>query len=403
MNVSNEVNLNQILKIFTTRWKYLVILALLFLLMALTKHKIFPSYPGTGKLMIKDFRNSQMQSLIGHVAGAGAEVQISDNKGDDLPTRAETILDTHDFYFKVANKLFELKNAGTNPEINTFFEKYKSKTSDPEYLHLIANELSSIISFVPSKSDILVVNLKTNNRELTVTITNTALVTAQDNLIERELNDLNRAENYIQDEIETVRNRLDNIENSTVRKMQKTQVLAVDMEKGETAKYISELRNNINTTRIAYSNNLGKIKELQNKLSLMPIRNLGVISKFNEYSQIKILENENSDLDLALKTQNKYLKNFEEQKNGLVPVQYELEKMNVNHEFEYKIFTSLHDSLARIGLQKTYVKNKVEILESERLSHVHSSPSLIILVLLALMLSQVLGIFSIYILELFKT
>jgi hypothetical protein len=185
--------------------------------------------------------------------------------------------------------------------------------------------------------------------------------------------------------------------------MQKTQVLAVDMEKGETAKYISELRNNINTTRIAYSNNLGKIKELQNKLSLMPIRNLGVISKFNEYSQIKILENENSDLDLALRTQNKYLKNFEEQKNGLVPIQYELEKMNVNHEFEYKIFTSLHDSLARIGLQKTYVKNKVEILESERLSHVHSSPSLIILVLLALMLSQVLGIFSIYILELFKT
>ena len=402
MNVSNEVNLNHILKIFSTRWKYLVILALFFLLSGLVKHKYFPSYPGTGKLIIKDFRNSQMQSIISHVAGAGTEMVMSDNKGDDLAARAETLLDTHEYYYNVAAKLLELKHIGKNYELIKFFNKYKTRESDPEYLHNVANELNRLLSFSPAKSDVLIINSKSNNRELTVTLTNTALTEAKNRLISRELDDLNRAENYFQLEIEAVRNRLDHIENSTVRKIQKTQTLAIDMEKGEASKYLSALRNSINSTRIAYSNNEMKINELKKKLMGASVSNTGTISKFNESSQIKILEDVNRNLDLELQTEKSYLKNFEGQKNGLVPVQYELEKMNANHEFEYKIYTSLHDSLARIGLQKTYVKNKVEILEEERISHVRSNPSLIILVLLALMLSQVLGIFSIYLIELFR-
>ena len=115
-----------------------------------------------------------------------------------------------------------------------------------------------------------------------------------------------------------------------------------------------------------------------------------------------MLEDENKDLQIQLQTYQTYLKTYENQKTGLVPMQYEIQKMNANHEFEYKMFASLNDSLARIGLQKTYVKNKVDILERERLSKVRSSPSLIIMVLISLMLSQVIGMFSIYVYELFK-
>ena len=85
-----------------------------------------------------------------------------------------------------------------------------------------------------------------------------------------------------------------------------------------------------------------------------------------------------------------------------MPFQYELEKMNASHDFEYKMYAALNDSLARIGLQKTYVKNKVEILELERISRVHSSPPLLIMILIALTISQIFGIFSIYVYELFK-
>lgn len=402
MNTSDEVSLQQILHIFSKRWKYLIVLALVFLLGALIKHKYFPTYPGTGKLIIKDVRNSQLQSVISHVAGPGTELAVSESKGDDLVTRAETLLDTHEFYYKVAERLLALKHEGPNNALEIFFKKYKLKEADPEFLHLVANDLSAILTFLPSKSDVLIINSKSGNRELSVILVNETLKEAQNNLIERELEDLNRAESYFKLEIDGVRSKLDRIENSTVRKMQKNQVLSVDMEKGESAKYISELRKSINTTKMTLSNNEGKIQELQDKIKNSHIKNVGVISKFNESSQVKILEDENKDLSLELKTYQAYLKNFENQKNGLVPFQYELEKMNANHDFEYKMYASLSDSLARIGLQKTYVKNKVEILELERNSNVRSSPGLIILILISLMISQVIGIFSIYVYELFK-
>ena len=69
MKNSDEISLHQILKIFTQRWKYLIVLALVFLLGALIRHKYFPSYPGSGKLIIKDVRNSQLQSVISQVVG----------------------------------------------------------------------------------------------------------------------------------------------------------------------------------------------------------------------------------------------------------------------------------------------------------------------------------------------
>lgn len=402
MNSNEEISLHQVLQIFTKRWKYLLLLALVFTLAALVKHKYFPMYPGSGKLIIKDVRNSQLQLVLSSVAGAANESSL-DNKGDDVVERAETILDTHEYYVALANRLIQAKNEQNNQALKTFLKKIDGNESDPEYAHDVANRLSGMISFTSSKGGILVINTKTYNRELSVLITNEALEEAQKNIIDRELEDLNRAESYIQVEIDSVKSRLDSIENSTVKKLQKNQILSVDSEKGDSSKYISELKKNINDTKITISNNESRIKALNEKIkSAGGAKDLGVISKFNETSQVKMLEDQNKDLNTELKTYQSYLRTYENQKTGLVPMQYELQKMNANHDFEYKMFASFNDSLARIGLQKTYAKNKVDILERERLSKVRSSPSVLIMVLISLMLSQVIGMFSIYVYELFK-
>lgn len=400
MNSNEEITLHQVLQIFTRRWKYLLMLALLFTLAALIKHKYFPMYPGTGKLIIKDVRNSQLQLVLSSVAG-GSEVS-PDSKGDDVVDRAETVLDTHEFYVALANRLLQLKNEQNSLPLKNFFAKFERKENDPELVHDVANTLSGILSYNSGKGGVLTVNAKTGNRELSVLIVNAALEEGQKNLIERELEDLNRAENFFNDEIKLARAKLDTIENSTVKKLQKNQILSVDLEKGDSSKYISELKKNINDTQITISNNKSKIAVLAERIKQNGSRDLGVISKFNESSQIRMLEDQNKDLEIELKTYQTYLKTYENQKTGLVPMQYEIQKMNANHDFEYKMFASLNDSLARIGLQKTYVKNKVDILERERISKVRSSPSLIIMVLISLMLSQVIGMFSIYVYELFK-
>jgi uncharacterized protein involved in exopolysaccharide biosynthesis len=401
MNTSDEISLHQILQIFTRRWKILLMLGLVFTLGALTKHKYLPTYPGVGKLIIKDVRNSQLQSIIGHAAGMSAEVAEPELKGDDLTVRAEALLDIHDFYVGVTNRLLSIKHEVRNPALDSFFSSVKKPEDDPEFVHEAANRIATMINFNTVKGDILTVEAKSGNRDFTVMLVNETLREAQKKLTERELDDLNRAENYFKLEIAEVRGRLDSIENLTVKKMQKSQILSVDMEKGESAKYMSELKKNINDTKILMTNNNERILELKNKIKKSPSINVG-LSKFNEASQIKSLEEQNRDLSMELKTNENYLKNFELQKNGLVPFQYEIEKMNASHDFEYKVYASLNDSLARIGLQKTYAKNKVEILELERVSKVRSSPPLLILILISLTLSQVIGIFSIYVYELFK-
>jgi hypothetical protein len=377
-------------------------LALVFTLGALTKHKYFPSYPGTGKLIIKDVRNSQLQSIIGHAAGVPSDATSSDAKGDDPVTKAQAILDVHDFYVAVVNRLLDIKKDTHNIALTNYFDSFHKDEKDPEFPHEVALKLANQINFNSSKGDVLVVEGKSNNKDFTVMLVNETLREAQNRLTERELADLNRAENYFKFEIESVRARLDTIESSTVKEMQKNQIFSMDTEKGESAKYMSELKKNINDTKILISNNNEKITDLKDKLKVHPIVDNTVLSKFNEYSQIKVLEDQNKDLSLELKTNESYLKNYESQKNGLVPFQYEIEKMNASHDFEYKIYASLNDSLARIGLQKTYAKNKIEVLEMERISTVHSSPPLLILVLIALTISQVMGILSIYVYELFR-
>lgn len=401
MNTSDEISLHQILQIFTRRWKYLLVLGLVFALGALTKHKYFPTYPGTGKLIIKDVRNSQLQSIIGHAAGMGIDLQSAEIKGADLADRAEVLLDIHEFYARVAARLYTLKNELRNPALVSFFSTVSKKESDPEFIHEVAGKISGLVSFNTSKGDILIVEAKSGNRDLTVMLVNETLREAQRKLTESELDDLTRAENYFKLEIDGVRARLDRIENETVKKMQRSQIISVDLEKGESAKYMSELKKIINDTKILITNNNERINELKLKMKEAPVSNLG-LSKFNESSQVRILEDQNRELAMELKTNENYLKTFEVQKNGLVPFQYEIEKLNAGHAFEYKMYASLNDSLGRIGLQKTYAKNKVEILEFERVTKVRSSPPLLIMILIALTLSQVLGIFCIYVYELFR-
>lgn len=400
MNTAEEISLNQVLHIFTRRWKYLLLLALVFTLGALVKHKYLPMYPGTGKLIIKDVRNSQLQLILSTVTGQGGEFSALDPKGDDVTDRAEILLDTHEYFVALADRL--IKNESRSIAVEQFLKRFKVAPVNPEFIHDVASALSAYISFNPGKGGVLSITAKTPNRELSTVMVNEALDVARMTLLARELKDLSQAEVYFMSEIGSVRGRLDSIENNTIKKLQKNQILSVDVEKGDSSKYISELKKNINDTRILMASNDSRIKALTTRINANMNTDTGVISKFNESSQVKILQEENQELDIQLKTYMNYLQNFESQKTGLVPFQYEIQKMNASHDLEYKVYASLNESLARIGLQKTYVKNKIEILEKERFSHVRSSPGVIIMMLLALLISQVIGMFSIYIYELFQ-
>ncbi len=401
MNQSDDFNLNQLLLIFSKQWRYFLVVSLACLLGAMIKHKYFPQYPGSGKLIIKDIRNSQLQSVIGHLTGLDGEPLVAENRGDDIVSNAEAMLDIHEFYVLIAENLIKLNKQSNYPAIAGFFKTFSTDSSSPEFVHEVAIKLSKMITFNSGKANVLTVEVKSDFRELTVLLVNQTLVLAKRKIISKELEDLNQAEIFFLHEVEKERTELNSIEMVTLEKMQKNQIFSIDQEKGDSIQNINDLKKNINEINIQITNNQSKIIQLQKN---EPFANYKVInlSKFDHAYQIKTLVDENKELALKLSTFNSYLKNFVTQKKYQAPLHFELEKMNSNHDFVYKVIASYKDSLARIGLQKTYVLNKVEILEYERFSRVHSNPTLLIFILLSLTLAFSFSVFSIYVFELFK-
>lgn len=399
MHKQDEISFNQILILFSRRWRYLVVLALAFSLIALVKHKYFPQYPGNGKLLIKDAKNSQMQMLISSMVSNNG-VEGSEGKNGEITERAKLLIQTFDFYTDLSKYLYQLKEK--HFALDKLFKSFQIESIDSERMQYMANYLSRTIDVDSEKNGVLRISTKTNNKELTVVLINSMLEVAKNRLVLREIHDLNTAEEYFLSEMSIVKKRLDDIEKNTIAKLQHNQILSFDGEKGDSFKYISELRKNINDLSIQKNANELKIAQLKKQVARIPLAEDGGLSKFSETAQIRNLEGQNKELDIEIKSLDNYLKTFEKDKIGLVPMQFEIQKMNTGHDFEYKLYVSLNDSLSKIGLQKTYAKNRVEILERERESRVVSSPPLIIMVLISLTASQIIGIFSIYIYELIK-
>ncbi|MCF8059314.1 MAG: hypothetical protein K9K67_08460 [Bacteriovoracaceae bacterium] len=399
----NSISLNQALVTFTKRWKLLVILALLFVLGALVKHKFFPTYPARGILLIKDVKNSRYQLLLSSIANQLGEFAPDEGQGVDAVSQAINFLDTYSFHKNLARKLLSIyensENKNEIESLNLILKKI-SKIKDAPLRELrTAQILRAYLGYSNEGGGRLKVYLKTNNKKLSFLIVSVALEEAKKELVRRDIHELEEAEKYFSLQIKEVQGHLDKIEKETIEKMQKHQVLSVDIEKGETSRYQNELKQNISETTISIRKNNNLIRDLENKIKDIKSLETG---RFSGSSQIKNLRAENKELSAKLKSLEQTLRGYGKKQKGLLPFQQEIEKMRAKYTYEYKVYESLRGSLAKIGLQKTYINNKIEVLEPEFLERIQSKPGLLIMVLLAFILSQIVGLSSIYLWELFR-
>ena len=400
----DSISLHEALSIFTKRWKYLVILALLFILGALVKHKFFPTYPARGVLLIKDVKNSRYQLLLNSIANRLGEFAPEDAAEADAVFQAINLLDTYRFHKHLSATVFKYyqENQNDQKELNVLFKRIL-KIENQELKELKgAQALRYLLNYSNEGGGRLKVSLKTKNKKLSFLLVNLALEEAQKELISREILELEEAEKYFSEQIKEVQSHLDNIEKETISKMQKHQVLSVDIEKGEISRYLNELKQSITDTTIAIRKNNNLIRDLKKKGRRNKKNKVSSTSKFSGTSQIRNLRAENKELGAKLKSLQLTLKKYGKEQKGLLPFQQDIEKMKAKYTYEYKVYESLRGSLAKIGLEKTYIKNKIEILEPEFIERIRSKPGLTVMVFLAVMLSQIVGLGTIYLWELFK-
>ncbi|WP_290734197.1 hypothetical protein [Halobacteriovorax sp. JY17] len=380
--MNDEISMYEILQIFLSKWKFLLILALCCILIAVVRHKRFPTYPAQGKLLIKTSENSQLRSFLDTIVGSQQNINPAE--------RAIILLETNDFFLELADHF--KTNKQEDSEISNYINSFKDNNQG------LASNLRSKLKFRLNKGGQIFFNVNSNRRILSTTIVNQGLIVAKNYLTVREMKEYNEAELYFQSEIDHTLNNLNDLKHSSIQKMQQRNVISLNEEKGEGTKYLSGLKKQINDSQIKISENNSTIKKLKKK-ERTDSKNQ---SKFGVKARIMQLNDENSALRIKISTSKRYLKKISNQKLELVPFEQEMEKIKANYHFEFKIYEGLRDKLAKIGLQKTYIQNKIDILEFERLDRVRSRPGILLLILIAIMISQVVGFTLIYLIELFK-
>lgn len=394
-----------------TKWKLLLLLALIAMLGALVRHKYYPVYPGQGKILVKDQGGSSLNTVLSQFSGAsgllstqGAQIKID---------RSLAYLETTEFNKRLATRLWtQLHDEQTaevvKEELRGFLTALKLDvtaidTGDQDHQqNRLANALRIRLNWNKMAGGQLVVRIKTPRRAWTTHLINEALVEAQIFLTEKELKDVDDASIFFNMEIQEVERRLRQLELSTLRALKKSDMLSLDAEKGEASQYLTTLRKNINDAEI-------KIKEGETLLAGLIARDQATatrteeeaLSKFALSGQIRHLQDELQSLRLRRDTLRDYLKSYGGTKKTLLPVQNEMERIKTNYDFEYKVYENLRQGMAKLGLERTFIENQIIILEKESALKVHSSPGLFVLLLVSLTLSQILGLAIIAIYELF--
>ncbi|MBT3236847.1 MAG: hypothetical protein HN353_12905 [Bdellovibrionales bacterium] len=400
---SDQISLNDILQVFLRRWKILIILALLFVLGALVKHKFFPVYPAHGIILIKSPYNSQYHNLLKSITSEiGEFARDQSGSNQDVAKQAVVFLETTSFYRQLALDINDYYYAHPNDQhyIDSRFKKYFKLSDHEKRIESLTSILRWVYNFKTFSDGQIRISLKTKNRHLSLILINTILKKAKEVITKRELADIGQAERYFELEIKSIKEKLDKIEAEIILKMQDKKMLSVDIEKGESSRYLTQLRKNIHDIEITLNENKRALRQLKAKFKKGHQRVL--TNKFSKEAQSRNIEEENRTLISKLKTYKSYLKAYGKKQRSLLPFQHEIDTLRSNYAFEYKIYESFRKSMSKLGLQKTYILNKVEILEPEYLSHIHSSPQLLTMIFMAMMISQVLGMGMIYTYELFR-
>lgn len=394
-----------------SKWKILVLLGLLAVLGALLKHKFFPIYPGQGKLMIKDQGGASLGTVMSQFNGTSS--LIGTQTTESRLERSLAYLQTMNFSERLAADLWlqlhdkELPDA-IGRELFSFLASLRlevdiapTDSKAQEQQARLAHWLMGRLSWSSAPGGQIVLNLKTDRQAWTTYLINESLEVAKRQLTARELKDVDEASAFFRREMEEVERRLDLLEKSTINKLQQSKILNLDAAKGEASEYLTGLQKNINDTQLKISEGKALLKDLKKRANRARDKSEAeALSKFALSGRIKQLQDELKTLKVRLDTLNQYMKSYGGRKQSLLPFQNEMERLKANYQFEYKVYENLRDGMAKLGLERTFIENQIEVLERERALRVRSRPGLLVLMLVALTISQIIGLAGITIFEL---
>ena len=305
-------------------------------------------------------------------------------------------LKTSDYFEKLYS---DLQNGAVDKSLTmaekigfqNFIKKFISEgqTEDDKIKTLAALDSMSRIKL---DSDFeLKVAFVSDTKETALYLTNTALRTTLKLLKQRELSDILKVESFIQDQIALAEKNMTQFNKQLADFQNKPENLISLSSKEKVGEYISELMVRKNELKM-------KIAENQKVIDYLSQDSKGVRESqlYGNGGRIQALKLANQMHESNLSQIQASVDRVTAMAKSIPVAGQIFDDLKKKSEIEFQKYKNLSEALSKAEVQKLSIESRFEILETARLDKVKPQISLIVMLLIATVLSQIIGSMIIY-------
>jgi len=391
-----ELSLSEITTIALRNWPLFLVLFVVTTAIGLSFYKWKNPYVAKTTIIINDNQNSQLQAFSMNMAGTAKT-----NEAKKSNSAAQKSLE----YFKTTEFLQKVLNAANNPLLNTqltlsekagqnVFTKLvlSDKTNMTEDEKLKAyQKLDKMLSFKVKSDFEIEISAANDQQELALYVANITSTVAFDSLRQREAFDIQEINDLVSKEKAAVDAELMELNLKLAKFNDKPENLIAVTSIEQVGAYLSTLKIQKNEVLLKLAENNKLIQTLTSNSNGRRESEL-----YGNNGRIQALKLENEQLRAKLENLQSAFNRESNSAKGMPYAAQMYEELRKRADMQLAKFKELSDSLTKVEALKVAAANKYEIFEKARFDKVTPAVPLMIVLFLAMLVSQVLGSLIIY-------
>jgi len=394
--VTEELSLKQIVKIFTSNWALFIIIFAVTAAFSFAIYTFRTPFVSTGSIVVNDAQNSSLQSFSTQFFGLTKTV--ADGKKNNSPLQKHLeFLKTEEFFQQL---LVDIKQRGLSGELTisekkgfeNFKKQYLAKDMSIDEINKVIQQLDSMAKIKLHSDFEIKVSFLASEKETALFLTNVALNTIAQSLKDREYLEIIKVDAFIKSQREATEKNMLELNKQLADFQNKPENLISLSSKDKVGEYLSELMVRKNEVRMKIAENQKMIVFLSQGL---PKRRESQL--YGNGGRIQALHLENEMHQSKLSDLQRAIDQVSHQAKSIPVATQVFDELKKKSEIEFKTYKELTEALSKVAAQKLSIQSRFEVLEKGRFDKVFPQVSLIVLLMLSLVISQVLGSLVIYI------
>lgn len=395
-HIEPELTVGEIIKLYLSHWRMFAVFAIVLFAISAVIYVVKIPYVATTSMVFNDTQNSSLQAFSSQFFGLSKSLQDS-KKGSSVLSKHIEYLKTREFFEAL---LVKINERGNSPKI-TLEERQGYDLLKEDYLNKISAKPEGKIEFLQKldkwtkatlDSDFEIkLTAATPSRPMSLFLANTATELAGDILKNRELEEINRVEDFIVEQKRSADEKLNELGHQLAAVQNKDENLLPLASKDKIGDYVSELLVRANELKLKMAENKKLIEYLQKGRGSQKESSL-----YGVGGKIETLKIENSLLGGKLSQVQGSIDHLKKEVRQL-PYQAQMaEDLKKKSDMEFNRYKELNAALGKVEAAKLSIGTRFEVLDRARWDSTVPQIGLVALALLSILLSQFFGSLIIY-------